>query len=113
MNDASCKPSTCQDPACDTCGAWARVEIENLRASALGAKSIFSYSFVAPMKGFPSLYGLMMLILAVVVQVGVPLIIVVTRQPILDIDSEVTGCTAPRPAPTSRVSRRSSMIPNT
>jgi hypothetical protein len=35
-----------------------------------------------------------MLIFAVIVQVGVPLVIVLTHQPILDIDADVTGSKA-------------------
>lgn len=76
--------------------AWAdraRDEVDQLRASALATRSIFTYCFVAPMslRSLRTLYGLSMVVLAVVVQVAVPLIIVVTRQPILDIDAGVHG----------------------
>lgn len=84
--------SSCTDP---DWAAWARDEIDQLRTSALGTKSIFTYCFVAPLAlGVRALYGLAMVVLAIVIQVAVPLIIIVTRQPILDIDAEVHGSQA-------------------
>lgn len=93
MNQAKkfCATSSCADA---DLGAWGRNEIKQLRASALATKSIFSYCFVAPMAGFQALYGMLMLIVTIVVQVYIPLIITITRQPILHIDEELHGSKA-------------------
>jgi hypothetical protein len=77
------------DPEDLVCATWARKEITGARGSALATKSIFSHCFVIPWSvvGFRSLYGLLMLFLAIVVQVVVPLIILATRQPVKDLDN--------------------------
>ncbi|QDZ20627.1 hypothetical protein HOP50_04g31480 [Chloropicon primus] len=79
-------PSDAEDA---TCADWARREIKGARGSALSTKTIFSHCFVVPWSsvGFRSLYGILMVFLAIVVQVAVPLIILVTRQPVKDLSS--------------------------
>ena len=71
------------------CASWARKEITSARGSALATKTIFSHCFVIPWSvlGFRSIYGLLMVFLAIVVQVAVPLIILATRQPVKDLDT--------------------------
>lgn len=77
------------DPAA---GAWARVEIGKLRASALGTASIYGYCFVKPYNfSFEFAYGILMLVISLVIQTLVPLGILATRQPILNIDEEIWG----------------------
>mmetsp|Transcript_4638 Transcript_4638/g.7973 ORF Transcript_4638/g.7973 Transcript_4638/m.7973 type:complete len:293 (-) Transcript_4638:302-1180(-) len=67
---------------------WARSEIQSARSSALATKSIFTHCFVAhSLAASPirCVYAILMLFLAVVIQVVVPFIILITRQPIIDL----------------------------
>ena len=83
------KGATAADPDDLVCASWARKEIIGARASALATKTIFSHCFVIPWStiGFRTVYGLLMLFVAIVVQVAVPLIILATRQPVRDTGS--------------------------
>ncbi len=81
------KGAAAANPEDLVCASWARKEIASARGSALATKTIFSHCFVIPWSsvGFRSVYGLLMLFLAIVVQVAVPLIILATRQPVRDL----------------------------
>ncbi|KAL7526108.1 hypothetical protein ACHAXR_001326 [Thalassiosira sp. AJA248-18] len=64
---------------------WAPSEIQSARSSALATKSIFSHCFIAPWSSssiFRCVYAAVMLFLALIVQVAIPAIILITRQPI-------------------------------
>lgn len=74
------------------CANWARLEIRSARSAALATKSIFTHCFIAPWtlsSPVRCAYALVMLFLAIVVQVAVPMIILVTKQPIADLPN---GC---------------------
>mmetsp|Transcript_17279 Transcript_17279/g.28271 ORF Transcript_17279/g.28271 Transcript_17279/m.28271 type:complete len:293 (+) Transcript_17279:64-942(+) len=76
----------------EVCANWARSEIQSARSSALATKSIFTHCFIAPWSAaspFRCVYAVLMLFLAIVSQVVVPFIILITRQPILDLPN---GC---------------------
>eukprot|EP00984_Skeletonema_dohrnii_P013130 scaffold5408_cov129-Skeletonema_dohrnii-CCMP3373.AAC.13 len=71
---------------------WARSEIQSARSSALATKSIFTHCFIAPSLAASPIrfvYAFLMLFLAIVIQVAVPFIILITRQPIIDLPN---GC---------------------
>ena len=70
------------------CANWARSEIQSARSSALATKSIFTHCFIAPWSSstpFRNVYAVVMLFLAIIIQVAVPMIILVTKQPISDL----------------------------
>ena len=77
----------------DVADAWVRSEVELLRASSLDTKSIFSFCFVCSTHdAFSCAYGMVMLFVALFVQTVVPLCIVVTLQPLVDVDVEPRVC---------------------
>ena len=70
------------------CADWARSEIRSAKSSALATKSIFTYCFVAPdHSALRSIYACVMLALAITIQVAVPSIILITRQPVSDLSN--------------------------
>lgn len=81
------------------CANWARSEIQSARSSALATKSIFTHCFIAPWSTgspFRCVYAVLMLFLAIVIQVVVPFIILITRQPILDLPNACPNQSSPQ-----------------
>ena len=68
-------------------GEWVRAELDQLRASAMDTKTIFSFCFVCNHNDvWSTAYGCVMMIVALFIQTVIPIVIIATLQPIADVD---------------------------
>ena len=68
-------------------GDWARAQLDQLRASAMDTKTIFSFCFVCNHSDvWSTSYGCVMMIVAIFIQTVIPIVIIATLQPIADVD---------------------------
>lgn len=68
-------------------------QLQKLRTSAMDTKSIFTFCFVCShTNAWSSAYGFSTMIIGIFIQTVIPIVITVTRQPILDVDLAPQAC---------------------
>ena len=69
-------------------------DLSSLRTSSIDTKSIFGFCFVCPAgrTSWAHVYGFTMMIIALFIQTVIPIAIIVTRQPILDVEESPQAC---------------------